>query len=277
VQLLGFALTVVLLGAGPDAPPVVHPSAEAEVEEVLAAAARKSPLAAVVVVLEGPDPKVYQLEEVAVRLDGAPVAVSVAAPSGPARKGTEVSDGDHVLSARLVYRGQAFGPYPWEAGPRWALPARVLLKASHGLRLTIRLIVETNEHAPQAGQRLALRAEVEPEMLVAVDDAPLPPPPLPELPPAAQAPVTASVVGPSAALAVELPPAAPPKKKRKKTVARSPRPSAVAPSSSSAAAAPPAAATPKVPTAEASEGLEQATARLRSALAAPRDGGPAPH
>jgi hypothetical protein len=271
VQLvLGLALTV-LLRAGPDAPPVVHPSAEAEVDEVLAAAARKSPLATVVVVVEGPDPKLYHLEEVAVRLDGAPVAVSVAAPSGPAPKGTEVSDGDHVVSARLVYRGQAYGPYPWEAGPRWALPARVLLKARHGLRLTIRLMVETNEHAPQAGQRLALRAEVQPEMLVAVDDAPLPPPPLPELPPSALTPVAASVTGPSAVVAAELPAAVPPKKKkRKKTLARSPSPSAVAPSS--AAATP---ASSAVPTAEAPEGLEQATARLRSALAAPRDGGPA--
>ena len=98
------ALTVVLR-AGPDAPPAVHPSAEAEVEEVLAAAARKSPPAALVVVLEGPDPKLYHLEEATVHLDGVPMPLSASGPSVPPAKGTEVSDGDHVVSARLVYRG----------------------------------------------------------------------------------------------------------------------------------------------------------------------------
>ncbi len=278
MQLVAAVALTVVLRAGPDAPPAVRPSAEAEVEEVLAATARKSPSAAVVVVVEGPDSKLYQLEEATVRLDGAPMALSVGAPSGVPPQGTEVSDGDHVVSARLVYRGQAFGPYPWQAGPRWALPARVLLKASHGLRLTIHLIIETNEQAPLAGQRLALRTEVEPVMLVALDDAPLPPPPLPhlpqQLPPAADlAPVATTATAPSSAVvAAALSSAPPPKKKtKKKVVARSTRASAVVPAS--AATKPSSAGGPG---AETPDGLEQATARLRSALAAPRDGGPTP-
>lgn len=271
MQLVAAVALVVVLRAGPDAPPAVRPSPEAEVDELLASTARKSPPAEVVVVVEGPDPKVYRLEEATVHLDGTPLAVFAATASGAPPKGAPVSDGDHVVSARLVYRGQAFGPYPWEAGPRWELPARVLLQASHGLRLTIRLIVETNERAPLAAQRLALRAQAEPKMLLAVDDAPLPPPPLPQLSlPTELTPVAASSAPPRAGVAAELTPAPALKKKRKKPVAaRTTRPVAIVP-------APPEVKPPVSPAADTPEGLEQATARLRSALAAPRDGGATP-
>jgi hypothetical protein len=263
------------LAAGPDAPPAAKPSAEAEVEALLAATAAKSPLAEVVVVVEGPDPKLYRLEEATARLDGAPLPVFAANPSGPPPKGAEMSDGDHVVSARLVYRGQAFGPFPWESGPKWGLPARVQLKASHGLRLTIRLIVETNERAPLATQRLSLRAEVEPQMVVAVDDAPLPPPPLPQLPPPTESVPVATASAPSPSVAAQDAPAATPSKKRKKkAVARATRPSAAVQAPARPTPVTPSAA-PVAP-AETGEGLEQATARLRSALAAPRDGGTAP-
>jgi hypothetical protein len=261
------ALTVVLR-AGPDTPAATQPSAEEEVEALLAATANKSPPAEVALVVDGPDPKVYRLEEATVRLDGAPMVFSFAAPSGSPPKGTAVSDGDHVVSARLVYRGRPIGPYPWDEGVRWALPARVMLKASRGLRLTIRLTVEANERAMLASQRLGLRSEVEPEMLATVDDAPLPPPPLPKLPPPAElAPVAASSSPPATEFAAK-PPTAAPAKKRKQKVARSKSASAIVPAPAAtggSAALPPAA-----------DALEEATARLRSALASPRDGGVAP-
>jgi hypothetical protein len=240
-------------------------TAEAEVEALLAVTARQTPSAEVAVVVEGPDPAVYRLEEATVRLDGAPLPVSNVVPSGPAAQGTPVSDGDHMVSARLVYRGPPTGPYPWEEGPRWALPARVVLQASRGLRFTIRLVVETNAHAPLAAQRLALHAAVEPQMLMAVDDAPLPPPPAPKLPaPTMVAPLTAP---PIAVTAVSVAPSA--KKKQRKKVSHTTRPVGAVPASAAVAAnAGPAAG-------ETTHALEEATARLRSALAAPRDAGAA--
>jgi hypothetical protein len=318
VQLVAaFALTVVLR-AGPDAGPS-QASAEAELEALLAATTLKSPPAEVLVVVEGPDPKVYRLEEATVHLDGAPVAISTVADAGsslatlsvtdagsslatltvadaglalatftiadaglplailpvldagPWPTGTQVSDGDHVISARLVYRGQPTGPYPWEKGPRWALPARVAFQASHGLRFTIRLVVETNAQAP-AAQRLGLHSEVDPEMLVAVDDAPLPAPPLPRLPrPAVETPVAASVT-PAAAAPASPPVTASAKRKPKKKVARATHTTGGVPASaavSKGAGVVPAAA-------DTHDALEEATARLRSALAAPGDAGAPP-
>jgi hypothetical protein len=263
------ALTVVLR-AGPDAPGAAQPSAEEEVEALLAATTSKAPPAEVRVVLDGPDAKLYRLDEATVRLDGAPFALSATPPPGTQSKGTEVSDGDHVVSARLVYRGRPIGPYPWDEGPRWILPARVTLKATHGLRLTIRLIVEVNTAAPTVSQRLSIRSEVEPEMLAVVDDAPLPPPPLPKLPPPSEALPASTTSSPPSALATVAPVAPPVAKKKKAKVARStrPAPSVAAPVPSVAPAA--AAAVP------GAETLEQATARLRSALASPMDGGVAP-
>jgi hypothetical protein len=260
VQLVAALTLTVVLGAGSDAPPPVRPTAEAEVEAALAASAEKHPPAEVVVVLEGPNGARYRLEEATVQLDGRPLAAAFASAAGPEPKGTPVSDGDHVLSARLVYRGQALGPYPWEEGPRWALPARVTLQASRGLRIRVRLTVETNDRAPALSQRLALHAAVEPEMLVALDDAPLPPPPEPRLPPPTQ-----EVAAPAATA-----PPATKKPAKARKVARSTVP-AKAGSRSPAAAGSAVAAS-----AGASESLEEATARLRSALAAPRDAGPAP-
>jgi hypothetical protein len=265
------ALTVVLR-AGPDAPPVAQPSAEEEVEALLAATTSKSPPAEVLVVLEGPDAKLYRLEDATVRLDGAPFTLSPSAPARTSTKGTEVSDGDHVVSARLVYRGRPIGPYPWDEGPRWILPARVRLKAIHGLRLTVRLTVEDNTGAPTVSQRLGIRSEVEPEMLAVVDDAPLPPPPLPKLPPPSEALPASTTSNPPSALATVQPAAPPVAKKKKAKVARSPRPAPAVPASTAAPSLAPA-ATAAVPAAET---LEQATARLRSALASPRDGGVAP-
>lgn len=277
MQLVAAVALTVVLGAGPDVPPAALPSPEAEVEAALAASAAKLPPGEVVVVVDGPDSKVYRLEEATARLDGAPLTVFAAAAAGPVPKGAEVSDGDHVVSARLVYRGQAFGPFPWESGPKWGLPARVQLKVSRGLRLTIHLIVETNEHAPVAAQRLTLRAEVEPQMVAVVDDAPLPPPPLPQLPlpSEAAAPVAAASAPAGAVVTADVAPTAPPKKKKKKkVVARAPRPTpAVQASAPPTAVSPP---TTAAPAADTPEGLEQATARLRSALAAPRDGGSTP-
>ncbi len=184
--------------------------------------------------------------------------------------GTQVPDGDHVVTARLVYRGQPTGPYPWQQGPRWVLPARVPFQASHGLRFTVRLVVEMNAQAP-AAQRLVLRPEVEPEMVGALDDAPLPPPPLPRLPPApGPTAVTASapplVVAPATPLA-----ATPTKKKPKKKVARVTSTTGGVPASAKASKA---AAVPG--SGEAPVSLEEATARLRNALAAPLDAGAAP-
>jgi len=256
VQLvLALALTVVLR-AGPAAPPVARPSPEAELEALLASTVAKSPPAELTVVVVGPDSKLYRLEEATLRLDGAPLVASSAAADAGATplKGTVVSDGDHVVSARLVYRGQALGPLPWEEGPKWTLPARVTVQASRGLRFTIRLTVEANEHAP-ASHRLSLRSEVEPEMLVAVDDAPLPPPPVPKLPAAA------ALASPASVAAAPTLAAAPATKKKKKKVARAAHVSAAATVS---AAAPPTGG---------ADALQEATARLKSALAAPSDGG----
>ena len=267
VQLVAALALTVVLSAEPDAGPMPLPSAEAEVEALLAATARQNPSAEVVVVVEGPDAKVYRLEEATVQLDGAALAISAVSPSGPPRQGTPVSDGDHVVSARLVYRGQPTGPYPWEGGPRWSLPARLTLQASRGLRFTIRLVVETNALAPVPGQRLTLHTEVEPQMLVAVDDAPLPPPPIPRLPP----PVLSPAPPPPEAPAVAAAPAALPKKKAKKKAARTAHASGAAavPSTATAAGA------RAVSGSDTPNALEEATARLRSALAAPGDAGTA--
>lgn len=265
VQLVvALALTVVLR-AGPDAGAAAQPSVEAELDALLAATARKTPSAEVVVVVEGPDPKVYRLEEATVHLDGAPLPLS---NSGPGAQATPLSDGDHVVSARLVYRGQRTGPYPWEEGPRWALPARVALQASRGLRFSIRLVVETNAQAPTVAQRLTLRCDVEPQMLVAVDDAPLPPPPVPQASPTAVvAPAAAPLEPAAAATAI----ATPPKKKPKKKVARATRSAGTVPAS--AAVSPAAPAATAAAAGETTNGLEEATARLRRALAAPGDAG----
>ncbi len=307
-----FALTVVLR-AGLDAG-TGQASAEAELEALLATATPTSPPAEVLVVLEGPDSTVYRLEEVTVQLDGTatpfstvadagptsalptdvdagpsfplgtvldagpvfslsgfadaglPPTASANVDAGPSSTGTQISDGDHVVSARLVYRGQPTGPYPWQQGPRWVLPARVAFTASRGLRFNIRLAVEMNLQAP-AAQRLVLHSNVEPVMLLAIDDAPLPPPPRPQLPPVPTA-VTASVV-----LPVETPatPPAAAKKKPKKKAARARQ---------ATGAVPVAAKTSKAAAAGTSGGtaetLEEATARLRSALAAPGDAGALP-
>jgi len=258
VQLLwAFALTVVLR-AGPEAPPAPRPSPEAELDAQLAAATAKSPPAEVAVVVVGPDAKLYRLEEATVQLDGLPFGAGRA--DAGASAAVVVSDGDHVVSARLVYRGQAFGPLPWEEGPKWTLPARVSIQATRGLRFTVRLTVETNPNAPP-GQRLSLRSDVEPEMLMPLDDAPLPPPPVahlpPPLPPVPEPAPVATI--PTAAIS---PPATTKKKKKKAT-----RPAAAA-----AAAKAPSTASPSV---GSSDALEEATARLRSALASPLDGGAA--
>ena len=268
VQLvLAFALTVVLR-AGPEAPPPARPSPEAELEAQLAASTSKGPPPEVVVVVVGPDATVYRLEQQTVLLDGAPMAVSAAADAdagtsamldaGVAGGGLVVSQGDHVLSAKLVYRGQPLGPLPWQEGPRWTLPARVSLQASPGLRFTVRLTVEANPQAP-AAQRLTLRSEVEPEMLMAVDDAPLPPPPVAHLPlPPPPAPLASAPTVPATAAA--------PKKKKKK-VAKAAVPAAAVPAAAKVSTASPGAGS--------ADALEEATARLRSALAAPQDGGAA--
>jgi hypothetical protein len=264
VHLAAAIVLSVVLRVEPDASPPARQSPEAELEAQLQASVTKLPPAEVVVLLESPDPKRYRLEEAVIRLDGVPVAVNAVLKPGEPPRSVSVSEGDHVLSARLVYRGPALGPYPWEEGPRWTLPARVSLQASRGLRLHVRLTVEANERAPVVTQRLALQTAVEPEMLVAIDDAPLPPPPkLPE-PVAAPTPLSA----PPPPTAVVAPPS-PAKKKPTKRVARA----RTAPPS---VAAPPAAAVvPTASTAATAEGLEQATARLRAALSAPRDGGSA--
>jgi hypothetical protein len=266
VELAAAIVLCVVLRAEPDASPPTRPSAEAELEAQLQAGLVQLPPAEVLVLVEGPDPKRYRLEEAVILLDGVRAPLSAPPKPGEPPKGVSVSEGDHVLSARLVYRGQPLGPYPWEEGPRWALPARVTLKASRGLRLTIRLTVEANERAPVVTQRLALQTAVEPEMLVAVDDAPLPPPPLPRLPEPAAAPPPVSTPSPTATV----PPPPAPAKKKPKRVARA-RPAAPS-------VAPPAAATVSAPATAAveSDGLDQATARLRAALSAPQDGGTAP-
>ncbi len=297
--LLAFAVTVVLR-AGPEAPSAVRPSPEAELEAQLAASTSRAPPPEVRVVVVGPDATLYRLEQETVLLDGIPVPVSApadggvsavgevamstaadggvsaaleartsaaadggvstvvdAVDAGVSPGGMVVSEGDHVLSAKLVYRGQPLGPLPWEEGPRWTLPARVSLQATRGLRFTVRLTVEANPHAP-AAQRLTLLSEVEPEMMVAVDDAPLPPPPVAHLPlPPPPAPV-ASAASPSAPATAT----ATAKKKKKKVAKAVP------------AAAVPAAAKGSSATGSA-DALEEATARLRSALAAPQDGGAA--
>jgi hypothetical protein len=264
-RVAALALTVVL-GAGPDAGTQGRPSAEAEIEAVLAATVPKAPPAEVLVTLEGPDASVYRLEEATVHLDGVPLAISSLSPSGPQPPGTRVSDGDHVVSAKLVFQGKPTGVYPWQTGPRWVLPTRVPLQASHGLRLNVRLVVETNAQAP-LGLRLTLQPEVEPQMLMAVDDTPLPPPPRPQLPPpAAEVPVATSSAPPVPEAST--PPVAA-KKKPKKKAASATKASGTVPASAavvtkSAASVPP------------PETLEEATARLRSALAAPADAGKAP-
>ena len=250
------ALTVVLRAG--EAPSSARPSPEAELDQLLAATTAKAPPPEVVVVVAGPDAKLYRLEEVTVRLDGEPFPALAAAEATAVPKGTVVSDGDHVVSAKLVYRGQALGPLPWEQGPKWTLPARVSLQASRGLRFTVRLTVEANERAP-ATQRLTLRSEVEPEMLMPVDDAPLPPPPVAHLPSAAAPPP------PTAVAAAATPAATPAAKKKKKKVTRAARP---VPAAATVSATPSAAGSP--------DALEEATARLRSALASPHDGGAAP-
>ncbi|MGO9828599.1 MAG: hypothetical protein ACLPJH_00555 [Myxococcaceae bacterium] len=291
--LLAFAVTVVLR-AEPEASPAVRPSPEAELEAQLAASTSRAPPPEVRVVVVGPDATLYRLEQQTVLLDGIPVAVSAPADAGVGEVGLSVaadagvsalveagtsaaadggvsaavegvdaglspwgmvvSEGDHVLSAKLVYRGQPLGPLPWEEGPRWTLPARVSLQATRGLRFTVRLTVEANPLAP-AAQRLILLSEVEPEMVVAVDDAPLPPPPVAHLP---QPPPPAPV----ASAATVSPPPTAAKKKKKKVAKAVP------------AAAVPAAAKGSSATGSA-DALEEATARLRSALAAPQDGGAA--
>jgi len=124
-------------------------------------------------------------------------------------------------------------------------------------------LVQTNVQAP-VGQRLVLQSEVEPQMLMAVDDVPLPPAPPPQRPPAVEMPVAASAL-PPAPEAVAPPPAA--KKKPKKKAARATQVSGTVPAS--AAVAKGAASVPPAET------LEEATARLRSALAAPGDAGTA--
>lgn len=265
VHVVALALTVVL-GAGPDAPAPARPSPEAELEAELQRASESLPPPEVAVVVEGPDPGRYRLQEATLLLDGAPLPAGAAVRGGQTPTPAQVSAGDHVLSAKLVYRGQALGPHPWEEGPMWTLPARVALQAARGLRITLRLTVETNDRAPVPAGRLSLRSSVEPVMLVAVDDTPPPPAPAALPAPAVAAPAPEPAPPPPAAPAVGTPP---PKKKAPKKVARKPPPKAAP---AAAAAAVPASATAVDP----GDGLEQATARLRAALAAPGDAGTPP-
>ena len=263
MQLVATLALSLMLRAAPDASVPARPSVEAELEAQLAATTQPLPPAEVLVVVEGPDPKRYRLEEATLRLDSvAVVAVSAAAAAaaGKPPAGTQVSDGEHVFSGQLVYRGQALGPHPWEEGPKWTLPARVSIQASRGLRLTIRLTVEVNDRAPMPAQRLSLHSELEPQMLVVVDDAPLPPPPLPDLP-APPVPSPAPVSSPPPRAAAAPAKTSPPKKKQPKKKARA------APAATAAAAAPGKAAP------DTTESLDQATARLRAALSAPHDAG----
>jgi len=263
-----FALAV-LLRADPDAGAPVRLSPEAELEAELQKATETLPPAEVVVVVEGPDAHRYKLVEATLLLDGAPLPPGAAVASGGTAKGAPVSDGDHVLAAKLVYQGAPLGVRPWEEGPQWILPARVSLNATRGLRITLRLTVEANERAPVPSKKLSLRSEVEPVMMVAVEE---PPPPLAPKPPppevAAPAPESAvpAAAAPAATSSPEKP--APAKKKPAKKVARKPAPKPAPATPAKAAAVPASAAA-----AESTDGLEAATARLRAALSAPRDGG----
>lgn len=261
-----FALAV-LLRADPDAGAPVRLSPEAELEAELQKATETLPPAEVVVVVEGPDAKRYKLVEATLLLDGAPLPPGAAVAPGGTAKGAPVSDGDHVLAAKLVYQGAPLGVRPWEEGPQWILPARVALKANRGLRITLRLTVETNDRAPVPGKRLSLSSAVEPVMLVAVEEPP-PPPAAPKLPAPTVAAPAPEPVPPAAAASSPAPPPPAKKKPPPKKVARKPAPKA-APAAATTAAAVPASAG----AAESTDGLEAATARLRAALAAPRDGG----
>jgi hypothetical protein len=260
-----FALAV-LLRADPDAGAPVRLSPEAELEAELQKATESLPPAEVVVLVERPDPHKYKLVEATLLLDGVPLPPGAAVAPGGTAKGAPVSNGDHVLAAKLVYQGTPLGVRPWEEGPQWILPARVSLKATRGLRITLRLTVEANERAPVPGKKLSLRSEVEPVMMVAVEEPPPPPAPRPAVP---------EVAGPAPEPVAPAPAAAPPpgkpppaKKKPAKKVARKPAPKAVPAAAATAAAIPASAGA-----AESNDGLEAATARLRAALGAPRDGG----
>ena len=211
-------------------------------------------------VVVGPDPTRYHLEDVTLLLDGTPVRAATGTESGPLAQGRAVPDGDHVVTARLVYRGQPLGPRPWEEGARWTLPAKVTVQARHGLRFIVRLSVDTNEKAP-AGQRLSLQSDVEPVMLVAVDDAPLPPPPVPHLAPPPEVAAAPCKGGGRGERRPLLPPR---RRRRRRRPGRPARPRL--PTTLSATA----------PAAAAADPLAEATSRLKSALAAPADGGTAP-
>lgn len=266
-----FALAV-LLRADPDAGAPVRLSPEAELEAELQKATEALPPAEVVVVVEGPDAKRYRLVEATLLLDGSPLPPGAAVAPGGTAKGAPVSNGDHVLAAKLVYQGAPLGVRPWEEGPQWILPARVALKANRGLRITLRLTVETNDRAPVPAKRLSLSSAVEPVMLVAVEEAPppaAPKPPAPEVAAPAPEPAVPAASVPAATPAPEKPP--PAKKKPAKKVARKPAPKPAPAATATAAAVPASAAA-----AESNDGLEAATARLRAALAAPRDGGTSP-
>ena len=94
---LAFALTVVLR-AGSDAPAPTRPTPEAELEAQLASSISRAPVAEVVVVVVGPDPTRYHLEDVTLLLDGTPVRAARGTETGPVAQGRAVPDGDHVVT-----------------------------------------------------------------------------------------------------------------------------------------------------------------------------------
>jgi hypothetical protein len=207
----------------------------------------KIPEPELVVITDGPDPARFDLIDGIVELDGRPLPGPVEAGWGKPFFRGPVVPGNHVLTARLTYRGSKTGAYPWSGSFAYRVPGKVEFQAQRGLRLVVHLRVEVHEEQEDPRNRLAFRAALEPEMTAKVDDAPMPPPPPRKVTPED---LVQPQLAPPLASVPETPPPAPSKTKKK-------APKKKKTSVAGAAAGP---------------SLDVATARLQKAIATPGEG-----
>jgi hypothetical protein len=175
---LCFALPVAAMAAAPAGTRSAAEELDAELNAQV-----KIPGPELVVITDGPDPERYALSAATVTLDGRELPGPVQPGWGKRFYEGAITPGNHVLTAEFVYQAARTGPYPWSDTYGFRVPGKVEFQAQRGLRLVVHLRVEMHDEAEDARGKLAFRAALEPEMIAKVDDAPLPPPPKPLVPP----------------------------------------------------------------------------------------------
>lgn len=123
----------------------------------------------------------YTLEDSNFTLDGAPLPSPL--NPGPVERRSSivyfgiVSPGDHQLEVELIFRSAPqVGLFSYADERRYKVPGRFVLTAERGLVVRVDLMIEVDEHSADAKKRLRLQGSMQPRMVAAIDDAPLPEP-----------------------------------------------------------------------------------------------------